>query len=138
MKVTQKVHGELTAARKAKRATKAAEAATTTTGDTSVESTPEVADSVGQALSEGKARGRGRKKVLAAVPAPGSTATPDDGGELVVFAFRLSRAERDAIHAAAGSAKASRFVRGLAIAAARGDVDGIEAILAEAKARRDA
>ena len=56
--------------------------------------------------------------------AEATAATPqpsDDGSEIVVFAFRLTRAERDTIHAAAGSAKASRFVRDLVLAAARGD-----------------
>jgi hypothetical protein len=41
--------------------------------------------------------------------------------ELVVFAFRLLPEERDLIHAAAGPAKASKFVRALSVAAARGD-----------------
>ena len=54
---------------------------------------------------------------------------PDDSQELVVFAFRLSRAERDLIHAAAGSAKASKFVRTLAVAAAQGDGPAVLGIL---------
>jgi hypothetical protein len=41
--------------------------------------------------------------------------------DLVVFAFRLTPQERDLIHKAAGPAKASRFVRAVAIAAADGD-----------------
>ena len=41
--------------------------------------------------------------------------------DLVVFAFRLTPKERDLIHAAAGPAKASRYVRTLAVAAANGD-----------------
>jgi hypothetical protein len=40
---------------------------------------------------------------------------------LVVFAFRLRAEERDAIHAAAGPAKASKYVRALTLAASRGD-----------------
>ena len=51
--------------------------------------------------------------------------------ELVVFAFRLTEAERDAIHAAAGPARASRFVRAVAIAAARRDVAQLQSILLE-------
>src|SRR5262252_5518260 len=39
--------------------------------------------------------------------------------DLVVFAFRLTAEEREVIHKAAGPAKASRFVRTLAVAAAR-------------------
>ena len=45
--------------------------------------------------------------------------------DLVVFAFRLTPAERDLIHKAAGPAKASRFVRALCLHAARGDVDTV-------------
>ena len=41
--------------------------------------------------------------------------------DLVVFAFRLTQAERDRIHKAAGPAKASKFVRALTAAAANGD-----------------
>jgi len=48
--------------------------------------------------------------------------------ELVVFAFRLKAEERDQIHRAAGAAKASRFIRTLAIAAARGDVKTVSEI----------
>lgn len=43
--------------------------------------------------------------------------------ELVVFAFRLTPKERELIHMAAGPAKASRYVRTLAVAAANGDAD---------------
>jgi hypothetical protein len=61
---------------------------------------------------------------------------PDDAEELVVFAFRLSRAERDLIHAAAGSAKASKFVRTLAVAAARGDGPAVLGILDSIQAKQ--
>jgi hypothetical protein len=54
---------------------------------------------------------------------------PDDAEELVVFAFRLTRAERDLIHAAAGPAKASSFVKTLAVAAAKGDAPTVMGIL---------
>lgn len=65
---------------------------------------------------------------------PGLPKTPDappkpgDADEIVVFAIRLKRAERDLIHKAAGSGKASQFVRGLAVAAARGDVNAVKKI----------
>lgn len=49
--------------------------------------------------------------------------------ELVVFAFRLTPEERDAIHKAAGPAKASKFVRALAVAAARNDEKLVATIL---------
>jgi hypothetical protein len=52
----------------------------------------------------------------------------DDSQELVVFAFRLTRAERDLIHKTAGSGKASGFVRGLAVAAAKGDIKAVRDI----------
>jgi hypothetical protein len=56
---------------------------------------------------------------------------PDDSQAFVVFAFRLTRAERDLIHNAAGSAKASRLVKGAALAAATKDVDAFRALIAE-------
>jgi hypothetical protein len=54
--------------------------------------------------------------------------------ELCVFAFRLTPAERDAIHKAAGPAKASKFVRTLAVAAARNDETTVRAIMKEVQA----
>ena len=58
---------------------------------------------------------------------------PDDSNEIVVFAIRLARSERDLIHEAAGPAKASRFVKGAALAAANRDVDAFRAVVAEAQ-----
>ncbi len=52
----------------------------------------------------------------------------------VVFAFRLSRAERDRIHAAAGSGKATQFVKAAALAAANGDNKAFEQLVGQAKA----
>jgi hypothetical protein len=72
--------------------------------------------------------------------------SPDAGGktvapktnqpreELCVFAFRLTEAERDAIHKTAGPAKASKFARTLLVAAARKDVGTVKAIMDEVKA----
>lgn len=54
--------------------------------------------------------------------------------ELCVFAFRLTTEERDAIHKAAGPAKASKFARTLLVAAARNDSGAVKAIMAAAKA----
>ncbi len=48
---------------------------------------------------------------------------------LCVFAFRLTEEERDAIHKAAGPAKASKFVRTLAVAAARNDEAAVRVIM---------
>lgn len=55
--------------------------------------------------------------------------------ELCVFAFRLTTDERDAIHQAAGPAKASKFARELLVAAARRDVEAIRAILKSAQSQ---
>ena len=52
----------------------------------------------------------------------------------VVFAFRLSEADRDLIHKAAGPAKATRFVRAAALATANGNDKAFEALVAQAKA----
>ncbi len=51
--------------------------------------------------------------------------------ELCVFAFRLTAEERVAIHNAAGPGKASKFARGLLVAAANKDEAAIKAILKE-------
>ena len=51
-----------------------------------------------------------------------------------VFAFRLSTADRDLIHRAAGSGKATRFVRGAALAAANGDMKAFEELIGQAQA----
>ena len=48
-----------------------------------------------------------------------------------VFALRMTLAERDELHAAAGPSRASRFVRAVALAAARNDVPALQAILTE-------
>jgi hypothetical protein len=60
---------------------------------------------------------------------PKSKETKAPREELCVFAFRLTAEERDAIHKAAGLAKASKFVRTLAVAAARNDEAAVKAIL---------
>ena len=49
--------------------------------------------------------------------------------DLCVFAFRLTTKERTAIHKAAGPGKASKFVRALAVAAARDDEATVKAIM---------
>ena len=53
--------------------------------------------------------------------------------DLCVFAFRLTEAERDLIHKAAGPAKASKFVRSLAVAAASNDEAAVKAIMRAAQ-----
>ncbi len=56
--------------------------------------------------------------------------------DLVVFAFRLTEAERTKIHVAAGPANASRFIRHIAIAFADEDVKAFQAVLKEARELR--
>jgi hypothetical protein len=56
--------------------------------------------------------------------------TPEPEEDLVVFAFRLTATERELIHKAAGPAKASRFVRVLAVAAAKRDEAAVRDLLA--------
>ena len=51
---------------------------------------------------------------------------------MVVFAFRLMPSERKLIHRAAGPGKASRFVKKISLAAARGDMALIRKVLKEA------
>ena len=60
---------------------------------------------------------------------PAEPAHLGDADETVVFAIRLSRGERDLIHQAAGSGKASQFVRSLAVAAAQKDMKTLQAIV---------
>jgi len=48
---------------------------------------------------------------------------------LCVFAFRLTEEERNAIHKAAGPAKASKFARTLLVAAARNDEAAVKTIM---------
>ncbi len=54
---------------------------------------------------------------------------PDDSQELVVFAFRLTRAERDLIHRAAGPAKASKLARTLLVAVAQKDAAAVKKVM---------
>jgi hypothetical protein len=70
-----------------------------------------------------------RKSAKAAVAAVQREEKKAPREELCVFAFRLTEAKRDDIHKAAGPAKASKFVRTLAVAAARNDEAGVKAVL---------
>ena len=56
--------------------------------------------------------------------------------ELCVFAFRLTPAERDAIHKTAGPAKASRFVRQVAVAFGNEDEAAFRTVLKQAREAR--
>jgi hypothetical protein len=66
---------------------------------------------------------------------PAKPSQPAEESEpLVVFAFRLTRTERNLIHKAAGPAKASKMVKAAALAAAKADVDAFRDVVAETKA----
>jgi len=64
-------------------------------------------------------------------PKPKKEKTPKE--PLVVFAFRLSEADRDRIHKAAGPAKATKFVRAAALAAANQDSKAFDELATQAK-----
>jgi hypothetical protein len=78
-----------------------------------------------------KATTKTRKPVKAAVEAvaPADPKKKAPRENLCVFAFRLTTEERDAIHKAAGPAKASKFARTLLVAAARNNEAAVKAIL---------
>ncbi len=78
-----------------------------------------------------KAASKVKTSVATKAEAPVQT---DDSQELVVFAFRLTRAERDLIHQAAGSAKASKLARSLLVAAAQRDEEALKAAMETVKA----
>ena len=71
-------------------------------------------------------------KVAAKTAAP----TKPKREELVVFAIRVTQAERDGIHKAAGPRRATQFVRALSVAASRNDIKGIQRVLKEAREAR--
>lgn len=77
-----------------------------------------------------KATAKARKPVArAAAKAAETPKTKAARENLCVFAFRLTPEERADIHTAAGPAKASKFVRALAVAAARNDEATVKAIM---------
>jgi len=69
------------------------------------------------------------KKALKPHEGPPEIVKSQPREKLCVFAFRLTAEERDAIHKAAGPAKASQFARTLLVAAARNDEAAVKAIL---------
>jgi hypothetical protein len=74
-----------------------------------------------------------KKTTRARKPAAEKPAAEAKGSreELCVFAFRLTEAERNDIHKAAGPGKASKFARNLLVAAARKDDAAVWAIMKE-------
>jgi hypothetical protein len=85
-----------------------------------------------------KVKGKARTKKAAPVKATAKAEAPaekparkkEEVVNPVVFAFRLSAADRDRIHDAAGPAKATKFVRGAALAAATGDIEAFKQLVA--------
>ena len=90
---------------------------------------------MGKSKSTKKKTAKTRKPEKAAVVAkePKEKAQRED---LCVFAFRLTPEERDAIHTAAGPAKASKFVRALAVAVAKKDEAAVKAIMDGVKGKK--
>jgi hypothetical protein len=74
---------------------------------------------------------KSKKEAVAKEAAPKKEKAPKE--PQVVFAFRLTEAQRDAIHKAAGPGKATRFVLAAALAAASGDRPALEELLATTK-----
>lgn len=62
----------------------------------------------------------------------------EKAADLVTFAFRLTPAERDEIHKAAGPGKASRFVKAVALAVARLDDKAIQEVTDDIALRMNA
>jgi hypothetical protein len=100
----------------------------------------------GRAMDDGKkagkseqtevpAKGKARTKKAAPAKATAKAEAPaktkrEPIEDACVFAFRLSVADRTRIHDAAGPAKATKFVRGAALAAASGDLEAFKALVA--------
>ncbi len=74
------------------------------------------------------------KKAASKKAATKAAAKPKE--DLVVFAIRLTQAERDKIHAMAGPRNATHFVRTVAAAFANDDVKAFQAVLKEARELR--
>jgi len=86
---------------------------------------------MGKSKSTQKTTAKTRKPAKAAVSVAASTEQEKKAQreDLCVFAFRLTEEERNAIHKAAGPAKASKFARSLLVAAARNDEAAVKAIM---------
>ena len=90
-----------------------------------------LSEAVAEATDGGRKRAvKKEKQAKAATPTAAGPKPPRE--ELCVFAFRLTAEERDAIHQAAGPARAAKFARVLLVAAARGDDRPAREIFSEA------
>ena len=101
---------------------------------TSKTSTTEAEATSGKASKPVKAPKTGKKAKAPKAAAQKKEKAPREKVENpVVFAFRLSEADRSRIHDAAGPAGATKFVRSAALAAATGDAKAFEVLVAQAK-----
>ena len=110
------------------------------------ETTPDAAQAADVAPTTApttKAKPKRRRKAATptgAKTAPKAPAKPKKARppkeDLVVFAFRLTQAERDAIHKTSGPRNATQFVRRAAVAFAGEDEAAFKAVLKEARELR--
>ena len=77
------------------------------------------------------------KKKAQAKKAPAKKPAKAPKEELCVFAFRLTPAERDAIHKTAGPRNATRLVRQVAVAFGQENEAGFKAAVKEARELRE-
>ena len=77
----------------------------------------------------GKSKSTKKRAAKAGKPAVKKAEKKPHREDLCVFAFRLTPKEREDIHKAAGPGKASKFVRTLAVAAAKNDAATVKAIM---------
>ena len=111
--------------------------APTATEDTPMESTTTKTTKI-EAAAPSAAMGKTTKPAKGSKTAPkAKAAKPKKEKEpkesQVVFAFRLSEADRDLIHKAAGPARATKFVLAAALAAANADTKAFNELSAQAK-----
>jgi len=83
-----------------------------------------------------KSKGTKKKTAKARKPAVKKEEKKAQREDLCVFAFRLTPKEREDIHKAAGPGKASKFVRSLAVAAAKNDAAAVKAIMEGAQTKK--
>ena len=94
---------------------------------------PAMEDAMDDGSKKAKAEGKKAKASREPKPAKETRPTREAVENPVVFAFRLSEADRTRIHEAAGPAGATRFVRSAALAAATGDTQAFQALVSQAK-----
>ncbi len=99
---------------------------------TMTESTQKKTDGNPEKPSKGKA-GKSKQVKSKSVKEPKLKKERTPRPELCVFAFRLTKSERETLHRAAGPAKASQFVLGAALAAANADTKAFTTLAEQAR-----